>query len=126
MTMKYIKKALIRGIIPFAIMTGMSLLMKYQGMEPFQIKSTFLAGLIATSVMAASVIYDIESRSLLKQSIIHFLIMLVTVFPCLVVSGWFPLNRTIDYLKIIGIFLLVGAILWSLCYLIFGKLIKKQ
>ena len=49
-----IKRAIIRGIIPFIIMTAISLMMKYQGVDVFQVKSTFLVGIIVTSVAAAS------------------------------------------------------------------------
>ena len=120
-----IKKAIIRGIIPFIIMTAISLMMKYQGVDVFQVKSTFLVGIIVTSVAAASVIYEIENWSLLKQSVVHFVIMLVTVFPCLLVSGWFKLNNILDYIKVFGIFLFAGVVLWSIAYFIFGKIFAK-
>jgi len=123
--MDLLKQALIRGIIPFAIMTGISLIMVSQGMDGFQIKSTFITGLIVTSVAAASVIYDVEGWSLLKQSAVHFLIMLATVLPCLVASGWFALETPVDFLKLFGIFIATGLVLWTVGYVIFGKLIKK-
>ena len=120
-----IKRAIIRGIIPFIIMTAISLMMKYQGVDVFQVKSTFLAGIIVTSVAATSVIYEIENWSLLKQSVVHFVIMLVTVFPCLLVSGWFKLNNILDYIKVFGIFLFAGLVLWSIAYFIFCKIFSK-
>lgn len=120
-----IKRAIIRGIIPFIFMSAISLMMKYQGVDVFQVKSTFFAGIIVTSVAAASVIYEIENWSLLKQSVAHFVIMLVTVFPCLLVSGWFKLNNTLDYIKVFGIFLFAGVVLWSIAYFIFGKIFAK-
>ena len=120
-----IKKAVLRGIIPFLIMTIISLIMKYQQIDAFQVKSTFLVGIIATSIGATSVIYEIEDWSLLKQSRIHFVLMLLTVFPCLLLSGWFELNVFMDYVKVFGIFVLVGLILWGILYLIFGKLLSK-
>ena len=120
-----IKIAIIRGIIPFIIMTAISLMMKYQGVDVFQVKSTFLVGIIVTSVAASSVIYEIENWSLLKQSVVHFVIMLVTVFPCLLVSGWFKLNNILDYIKAFGIFLFAGVVLWSIAYFIFGKIFAK-
>ena len=33
--------------------------------------------------------------------------------------------KGIDYLKMIGIILFIGDILWSVCYLILGKLINS-
>ncbi|MBJ8325769.1 DUF3021 family protein [Streptococcus pacificus] len=120
-----ITNAITRGIIPFIIMTTISIIMKYQGIDSFQVKSTFLVGIIITIVAGASVIYDIENWSLLKQSLVHFVVMLVTIFPCLLISGWFKLTNIFDYLKVFGLFLGVGVILWSIAYLILGKLLAK-
>lgn len=123
--MKVISKALIRGAIPLAIMTGISLIMNHQGMDSFQVRSTFVVGLIVAAVAAASVIYDMDHWSLKKRSLIHFLAMTTTVLPCLLLSGWFQLNALSDYLVVLGIFLLAGAVLWGVGYFIFGKLLAK-
>ena len=120
-----IKKVIFRGMIPFVIMTSLAIFMRLQGIDVFQVKSTFLVGIIATSIASASVIYEIEKWSLVKQSIIHFIIMLFTVLPCLLFSGWYKLVSILDYLTVIGQFLLVGILLWSIAYVIFGKLLKK-
>lgn len=120
-----IKKAIFRGMIPFVIMTSLAIFMRLQGLDDFQVKSTFLVGIIATTIASASVIYEIEKWSIVKQSIIHFIIMLFTVLPCLLVSGWYKLVSILDYLTVIGQFLLVGILLWSIAYVIFGKLLKK-
>lgn len=120
-----LKKTLIRGIIPFLIMSLISLIMKMQNMDPFQVKSTFIVGIIASVVSATFSIYEIESWSLLKQSIAHFFVMLFTVFPCLLLSGWFNLEVPLDYLKVFGIFILFGIVGWNLGYFIFGKLLQK-
>lgn len=122
--MNYILSAIIRGSIPFIIMSLLSGIMKFQRLDDFQIKSTFITGLIVTSVVAASVIYEVESWSLIKQSIIHFLIMLITVYPCLVFSNWFPNKTVLDLVKIFGLFLIVGIILWTVAYILFGKVLK--
>lgn len=121
-----IKKAFLRGIIPFAIMSLISFMLKFQQKDPYQVKSTFIVGIIIAVVCATSVIYDNEKWSLKKQSIIHFLIMLVTVLPCLYFSGWFPLNSTSDYLKVFSYFIICGLILWTIFYLLFTKIIDKK
>ena len=99
--------------------------MKYQGIDPFQVRGTFIVGIIIASVAASSVIYEIENWSLFKQSVIHFLIMLVTVLPLLYISGWYKLNSVLDYVKVFGIFLFVGIVLWTISYFIFGKTLTK-
>ena len=105
-------------------MSLLSGIMKFQRLDDFQIKSTFITGLIVISVVAASVIYEVESWSLSKQSNIHFLIMLITVYPCLVFSNWFPNKMALDLVKIFGLFLVVGTILWTVAYILFGKVLK--
>ena len=120
-----IKTAILRGIIPLSIMTIISIIMKYQGIDPFQVRGTFIVGIIIASVAAASVIYEIENWSLFKQLVIHFLIMLVTVLPCLYISGWYKLNNVLDYVKVFGIFLFVGIVLCTILYFIFGKILTK-
>ena len=120
-----IKIAILRGIIPLIIMTIISIIMKYQGIDPFQVRGTFIVGIIIASVAAVSVIYEIENWSLFKQSVIHFLIMLVTVLPLLYISGWYKLNSVLDYVKVFGIFLFVGIVLWTISYFIFGKTLTK-
>ena len=116
-----IKAAIIRAIIPFVIMTGISLLMRYQEIDASQVRSTFFVGLIVTVVAAATVIYDIEDWSLMQKSIVHFTIMLVTVFPLLLLSGMFQLNGFLDYLKVFALFLAVGAVAWTVSYLIIRR-----
>ena len=111
--MHYILSAVIRGAIPFIIMSIFSGIMKLQHIDDYSVTSTFITGLIITAVAATSVIYDVESWSLKKQSVVHFLIMLVTVYPCLVFSGWFPTKSILDLVKIFGFFLIVGIILWT-------------
>ena len=98
--------------------------MKLQHIDDYSVTSTFITGLIITAVAATSVICDVESWSLTRQSVAHFLIMLVTVYPCLVFSGWFQTKSILDLVKIFGIFLVVGIILWTISYMLFGKILK--
>jgi Zn-dependent membrane protease YugP len=82
-------------------------------------RSTFAVGVIIAATSGASVVYQIERWTLRLQSLIHFGIMLCTVLPALYLSGWFVLNGPLDYLLIFGIFLISGAVLWTVFYLIF-------
>ena len=125
MKTRILKQATFRGIIPFVIMSTLALIMTYQKIDPSQTKGTFLAGIIISIVAAASVIYDIEKWSLLKQSAIHFIVMILTIFPCLLISGWYELSSFADYLKVFGIFLLCGCVFWTIGYFVFGKLLNK-
>ncbi len=121
-----LKKSIIRGIIPFLIMTTLSIVMKCQGIDAFQVRSTFIVGLIITFLAATSVIYEYEKWSIRKQAIVHFLIMLGTVFPCLLISGWYELNNTLDYLKVFSNFLLTGVVLFCVMYFVFTKIVDRK
>ena len=115
--MKYLMQAFIRGIGPLIVMTAISLLMKNQGKAPQEVKGVFVAGLIMTVVAAASVLYEIEGWSFTKQLIVHHLAMLVTVYPILLVSGWFRVKTWLDALIVLGIFYLVGLAIIASFYL---------
>ena len=120
-----LKSAVIRGAIPLAIMSTISLIMRWQGEDADQVRSTFIVGLIITAVAAATVIYDIEGWSLRKQSVVHLAIMAVTVLPLLLLSGWFSLNSSTDYFGVVGIFLLVGLVTWSVIAFIFSRMTQR-
>ncbi|WP_303965390.1 DUF3021 family protein [Sporosarcina ureae] len=107
-----ITKALLRGGIPFVIMSGIALSLYYQG-KYLDAKGTFIASFIAFFVGAATVIYNIDHWSFARKSGVHFLIMLVTVYPILLVSGWFEVTSVWDALKIFLFFILVGLVIWS-------------
>jgi len=111
----FIAKALIRGGIPFIIMGGIALLLYFQG-KYSDAKGTFVASLIAFFVGAATVIYNIDDWSIAKQSSIHFLIMLGTVYPILLLSGWFTLSSPMDAFKIFILFVAVGAVAWFVMF----------
>lgn len=115
--MKYLMQAFIRGIGPLIVMTAISLLMKNQGKAPQEVKGVFVAGLIMTVVAAASVLYEIEGWSFTKQLIVHHLAMLVTVYPLLLVSGWFRVKTWLDALIVLGLFYLVGLAIIASFYL---------
>ncbi|WP_368654188.1 DUF3021 domain-containing protein [Ornithinibacillus sp. 4-3] len=104
-----IRKALLRGGRPFIIMGAIALY--YQGSYE-DAKGTFMSSLIAFSVGAATVIYNIDHWSFPKQSGIHFLIMLVTVYPILLFSGWFEISTVFDAFKVFFYFVSVGIVIW--------------
>lgn len=80
--------------------------------DDFQAKSTLISGLIATVVIVAIPIYDINRWSLATRSLVHFLVMLATVLPLLFYSGWF------SPLVAIGVFLLCGVIGWTIGFVV--------
>ncbi len=110
-----IAKVLLRGGIPFVIMGLIALLLYYQN-KYSDAKGTFMASLIAFFVGAATVIYNIDHWSFTKQSGVHFLIMLVTDYPILLISGWFTISSVFDAFKIFIFFTFFGLIIWIVMF----------
>lgn len=72
----------------------------------------------------ASVIWDIESWSLLKQTVVHFAIICVASFPIAFFMYWIPHFFWGAFLYI-GIFIVVYVIIWLSIYLSIKAKIKK-
>lgn len=120
-----LQKRWLRASIAGGITSLLTLLLYLSG-QPHQVnKSTFLTGLIVAIILATAPIYDDNRLSLKQQSLLHFSIMCVTILPILCLSGWYPLHNVVDFLKILASFLTCGLVLWTLAYLIFGKLLNK-
>lgn len=71
-----------------------------------------------------SVIYQIGHWRFSKKIIVHYGAMLMTVFPTLLLSGFYQLNSFMDIVRGYIEFNLAGILLVTLTYLIF-KLVKK-
>lgn len=117
-----IKNLFIRALIPLVIMGGIAVMLYYQG-DFENAKSTFIVGLIISIVASASLIYDQDHWSIFKRSILHFIVMLVLIFPLLLVSGWFEVNTWNQVTGVLLIFMGVGVILWSI-FMVLAKVFK--
>ena len=115
--MELLLKGLYRGFIPFGIMLILSLSSKLQGLTD-DANSYFYYGLIFFFLGLASVIYQMNEWSFPKQIIVHYLVMLLTVFPTLLISGFYPLNSFNDLLQVYVQFNKAGIILFTVTYLI--------
>lgn len=118
-----VRRGLLRASISLAVMWGMALAQQLTH-QPSGVRSTLVVGVIVAAVAGFSVIYDIESWSVLKQSLVHTGCMAVIVLPCLVFSGWFTIDGPRDVLAILGYFVVTGIVIWSIGYLVFGKLMN--
>lgn len=81
--------------------------------DPTQSKSTAIVGTIVGITLCTIPVYDIDTWSLLKRSLLHFVIMLVTVLPLLLWSSWFP------PLLAVAVFLAFGLMGWMIGYTIY-------
>lgn len=100
------------------IMMGIAAGLRAQGKEA-DARSTFMVALIVGAVGAANVVYDFDAWSVPKKIGIHFLLMLVTVYPVLLFSGWFPMEGTADALKVFGYFCATGVGILAFLGLVF-------
>ncbi|HJX78251.1 DUF3021 domain-containing protein [Glutamicibacter sp.] len=110
---------LILAGVPLLLLGAIGVMLAVQG-DSLNARSTFAVGVIIAATSGASMVYQIDRWTLRLQSLIHFGIMLCTVLPALYLSGWFVLDNPLDYLSVLGIFLITGAVLWTVLYLIFG------
>lgn len=117
-------KGLVRGVIPFVFLLIISLWNKLHGTVEASIVF-FFYGVIAFFLGLTSVIYQINQWNFSKQIIAHYGAMLITVFPTLLLSGFYPLNSFADLVKVYIEFNKAGIILFFSTYLLF-KLIKKS
>ncbi|QHE60457.1 DUF3021 family protein [Rossellomorea vietnamensis] len=114
--MNLLKKGLIRGLIPFILFTVTSLMWtQFEGTSAIS-KQLFLYGLIAFFLGVASVIYEVERWRFIHQIVVHYLVMLVTVFPTLLLSGAYPVDSFRDIARVYFLFNQMGLILFLSTY----------
>lgn len=109
---------------PLVVMSGIAAILSAED-KPSDARSTLAAAVIVGCVMAATVIYDLDSWSFKRQLAVHFAAMAVTVFPAMCLSGWFRTETAWDIATIGGYFLAGGLILGSVGYLIFGLVVPR-
>ncbi|MEN2465491.1 DUF3021 family protein [Ornithinibacillus sp. JPR2-1] len=121
--MNLLLKGLIRGVIPFVLLLIISLWNRLQG--SVEESNAFLFyGVVVFFLGLTSVIYEINHWKFSKQILAHYGAMLITVFPTLLLSGYYPLNSFVDLVKVYLEFNITGIVLFFSTYLIF-KLIRK-
>lgn len=114
--MKQAQPFLISGSITALIMVTISFFIE----DTLQARGTLVCGLIAAITIIAIPIYDINHWSLLKRSITHFLLMLFTVLPLLIYSGWFT------PIVAVSVFLLFGLIGWTIGFVLYKVQRRKK
>jgi hypothetical protein len=118
-TLILLNKGLVRGAIAFTFVSIISLLLNlFQGSSALT-NNFFFNGLIAFFLGLASVLYEIRNWSFLQQILVHYLVMLVTVFPTLLLSGMSPLGSFRDVVRVYFLFNKTGIILFLATYVLF-------
>lgn len=88
------------------------------------ILQTVLCGIMGTGFAMASVIWELESWSLAKQSGIYFLIACIIMLPIAYIANWME-HSIGGFLSYVGIFVAIFFTVWFAQYLIWKGKIKK-
>ena len=88
------------------------------------ILQTVLCGIMGTGFAMASVIWELDSWSLAKQSGIYFLIACIIMLPIAYIANWME-HSIGGFLSYVGIFVAIFVAVWLAQYLIWKGKIKK-
>lgn len=86
---------------------------------------TLLSGLIGTGFAASSVIWEMDTWSLVKQTGIYFLIVSLVMLPIAYFAYWME-HSIIGFCVYFGIFALVFVVLWAIMYIIRRHHVKQM
>ena len=89
------------------------------------ILQTVLCGIMGTGFAMASVIWELDSWSLAKQSGIYFLIACILMLPIAYIAGWME-HSIGGFLSYVGIFVAIFIAVWLAQYLSWKWKIKKM
>ena len=89
------------------------------------ILQTVLCGVMGAGFAAASVIWELDSWSLAKQSGIYFLIACILMLPIAYAANWME-HSVGGILSYIGIFIAIFISVWLAQYLSWKRKIKKM
>lgn len=118
-------RAVLLGGIPLVLMSAIGGFLLHDG-QAEDGRSALAVGVIIAAVSASSVIYQVDRWSLRRQSLTHLAVMVVTVLPALLLSGWFPLDTVGGVLLVVAVFALVGMVLWLSLFLIMRFIERRQ
>ena len=89
------------------------------------ILQTILCAILGGGFAMASVIWEIDSWSLAKQSSVYFLVISVVMLPIAYFANWMKHSIT-GVLSYVGIFVMIFAAVWISQYLLWKRRIKKM
>ncbi len=89
------------------------------------ILQAILCGLLGIGCAASSVIWEIESWSIVKQTGIYFGIISVIMMPIAYFTYWME-HSIIGFLSYFGIFILIFIIIWIIEFIIGKHTVKKM
>ena len=89
------------------------------------ILQTVLCGIMGSGFAMASIIWELDSWSLAKQSGIYFLIACIIMFPIAYIANWMK-HSIAGVLSYVCIFIVIFVVVWITQYLCWKRKIKRM
>lgn len=86
---------------------------------------TVLCGIMGMGYAIASVIWDIDSWSLARQSGVYFAIACIVMFPIAYIANWIK-HDAVGILSYAGIFVAIFIFVWLIQYLVWKDKVKRM
>lgn len=84
-----------------------------------------LCGLLGAGFAASSVIWEMESWSLVRQTGVYFLIISLIMLPIAYAAYWME-HSAAGFLSYFGVFVLIFAVIWGVQFAIGKRNVKKM
>ncbi len=88
------------------------------------IAQALLSGILGSFFCAASLIWDIEEWSLLKQTIVSFLVLTAVMIPVAYLAGWME-PTLMGLLSYVALFALIYMVIWVALFISIRRKILK-
>lgn len=89
------------------------------------ILQALLCGLLGAGFAASSVIWEMESWSLVRQTGVYFLIISLIMLPIAYAAYWME-HSAAGFLSYFGVFVLIFAVIWGVQFAIGKRNVKKM
>ena len=89
------------------------------------ILQTVLCGVMGSGFAAASVIWELDSWSLARQSGVYFMIACIIMLPIAYITNWME-HSIAGVLSYVGIFIVIFVVVWLAQYLSWKHKIKRM
>ena len=125
---KVLKKAIILGIIGFAIGLIIGVTVYYltggSSSGEFSYFEFLVGGIYGALAMGGSAVYDIESWSIAKCTATHFVCTFVGLFALAIMQGWFYPGDLLFWILLVA-WVFAYFIIWLIQYLIYHRKIDN-
>lgn len=131
--MKYIKKAVLFGLIglPIGVFIGTTITLIFIAVDGnsfanfgYLLRQYIIDCIIGFVFASVPVVFTIENWSRLKQTAIHFLVIISVSLPCAFIGGWIPFNP-VSVAVFVVIFIVAYLCYWFGFYFYWKHKIKR-